>query len=331
MQALVTGASGYTGARLVRALLAGGWSVRALVRDPRTAPPLRALGARVVIGDVTQPATLAGLAANCTAVYHLVGTLTGGTAAMECVLVGGTRNLIDCCRAASASGSLRSFIMASNAVVYGQGGQAPLTEASPCLPSFPLGRLTLNAERLVSAAGIEYGLPATILRLGAIYGPGRISSALLRAGRFRVVGSGRNHSSRIHIDDLLAVLLALGKEPRPGQIYCAADRTPSSLNDYYVYLSSLLGVASPRHIPIAEARIRGSAAGALARLRGRAPTLDANVVGLFTADLRLDSTRLWNDLGLAPHYPRYREGLQASVAAETAIHAEGGCTSPAAR
>ena len=127
------------------------------------------------------------------------------------------------------------------------------------------------------------------------------------------------------------MLLALGKEPRPGQIYCAADRTPSSLNDYYVYLSSLLGVASPRHIPIAEARIRGSAAGALARLRGRAPTLDANVVGLFTADLRLDSTRLWNDLGLAPHYPRYREGLQASVAAETAIHAEGGCTSPAAR
>ena len=264
-------------------------------------------------------------------VYHLVGTLTGGTAAMERVFVGGTRNLIDCCRAASASGSLRSFVLASNAVVYGQGGSAPLTEGSPCLPSFPLGRLTLKAEQLVSAASIDHGLPATILRLGAIYGPGRISSALLRAGRFRIVGSGLNHSSRIQIDDLLTVLLALGEEPRPGQIYCAADRTPSSLNHYYVYLCSLLGVASPRHIPIAEARLRGGAAATLAGLRGRSSALDANVLGLFTADLRLDSTRLWNNLGLAPHYPSYREGLPAAVAAEVAVHDEGGCTAPAAR
>lgn len=316
MQALVTGASGYTGGRLVRHLLAEGWSVRALIRDPRAVPPLRALGARVVIGDVTRPATLAGLAANCTAVYHLVGSLLGGTAAMERVLVEGTRNLIECCLAGRASGTLRSFVLASNAVVYGQGGTAMLTEGSPSLPSFPLGRLALRAEQLVTKAHDEQGLPAAILRLGAIYGPGRISSALLRAGRFRIIGSGDNHSSRIHIDDLLAVLLALGREPRPGQIYCAADRVPSSLNDYYVRLASLLGVAPPRHIPVAEARIRGGAGAAVARLRGRTPTLDANVLGLFTADLRLDSTRLWAELGIAPLYPSYREGLPASVAAE---------------
>jgi len=323
MQALVTGASGYTGGQLVRTLLAGGWSVRALVRDPRAAPPLRALGARVVIGDVTRPATLAGLAASCTTVYHLVGSLSGGTAAMERVLVEGTRNLIECCLAGRASGTLRSFVLASNAVVYGQGGTAMLTEGSPCLPSFPRGRLGLRAEQLVSKAYDEYGLPATILRLGAIYGPGRISSALLRTGRFRIVGSGANHSSRIHIDDLLAVLEALGREPRPGQLYCAADRVPSSLNEYYVLLTSLLGVAPPRHIAVAEARLRGGAGAAVARLRGRAPTLDANVLGLFTADLRLDSTRLWAELGLAPRYPSYGEGLPASVAAETAATGSG--------
>ena len=333
MQALVTGASGYTGGRLVRHLLAEGWSVRALIRDPRAVPPLRALGARVVIGDVTRPATLAGLAANCTAVYHLVGSLLGGTAAMERVLVEGTRNLIECCLAGRASGTLRSFVLASNAVVYGQGGTAMLTEGSPCLPSFPLGRLALRAEQLVTKAHDEHGLPATILRLGAIYGPGR---TLQRAAPRRTLPDRRIGGLTTAAASTSTICsrcsLALGREPRPGQIYCAADRMPSSLNDYYVHLASLLGVAPPRHIRVAEARLRGGAAAAAARLRGRSSTLDANVLGLFTADLRLDSTRLWNDLGLAPHYPSYREGLRASVAAEAAIHAvAGGCMAPATR
>ncbi|HWE62838.1 MAG TPA: NAD-dependent epimerase/dehydratase family protein [Chloroflexota bacterium] len=318
MRVLVTGASGYTGARLVERLIVEGHNVRALVRNPKRAAPLRVLGARVVIGDVTKRASIAGIAANIDVVYHLVGGLGGGTAAMRQVMVDGTRNLVDQCQAhAGEHGSLRSFIFTSNAVVYGPGGGAVLNEDSPCQPTFPLGRLNLLAEQELRRAETEHNLPVTILRLGAIYGPGRLSSALIREGRFRIIGNGRSWISRIHIDDLLDVLSALGHAPRPGRLYCLADEEPCAVDDYYRHLADLLGVAPPRHTPAWYAWLRGRGRYALARLRGRPPFVDANVIGLFTTDLRLDTARLRTDLDHHLRYPSYRVGLPAALTAET--------------
>lgn len=319
MRVLVTGAAGYTGSRLVAMLCAEGHSVRALVRRQAQAQALRAVGARVVVGDVSNRTHLAGIAANIDVVYHLVGTLAGGTSGMRRVLVEGTRNLIDACTTAGAGngGPLRAFIHVSNAVVYGDGGGAVLTEARSCRPTFPLGSINLLAEEALQNAAAQ-GLPATILRLGAIYGPGRLSSDLIRSGRFRIIGTGRNTVSRIHVDDLLAILLALGTSPRPGELYCVGDEEPCSVDDYYGLLAAHLGVSSPRHLPAWLASARGRARAGLARLRGRAPFVDANVIGLFTADVRLDGTRVRDDLGLSLRYPSYRVGVPASLADECA-------------
>jgi nucleoside-diphosphate-sugar epimerase len=317
VRVLVTGAAGYTGTRLVERLRADGHSVRALVRRQAQAAPLRALGARVVVGDVANRTSLAGIAANIDVAYHLVGTLAGGNARMRRVLVDGTRHLLEACRTAGAGagGPLRALIVTSNAVVYGDGGGNLLDEGSPCRPAFPLGRLNQSAEEELRCAAAS-GVPITVLRVGAIYGPGRLSSDLVRSGRFRIIGSGRNYSSRIHVEDLLSVLLALGEVPRPGAIYCVGDEEPCAVNDYYALLADHLGVAPPVHIPAWLARGRGRARATLARLRGRAPFVDANVIGLFTADVRLDSELLRGQLDLRLRYPSFRVGLPAALAAE---------------
>jgi nucleoside-diphosphate-sugar epimerase len=202
-------------------------------------------------------------------------------------------------------------------VVYGSGRGAALDEESPCRPTFPLGRITLEAEELLRAAAAgERPIPVTVLRCGAIYGPGRLSSALISQGRFRVIGSGRNWNSRIHVDDLVSVLIALGQAPWSSGLYCVADRQACAVTDYYQYLAELVGVPPPPRVPVWQARLRGQARGLLARARGRAPFVDANVVGLFTADLRLDAARLWGDLGIEPRYPSYQSGIPAALAEE---------------
>ena len=313
MHALVTGAGGYTGGRLVRRLLAEGHQVRALVRDPRQAPAPRAAGARVVIGDITDPASLAGIATGIDVIYHLVGTLTGGSAELRRVLVGGLRNLLDQARA--RPGAPPRIILAGNAVVYGDGQGTLLDEESPCRPFTDLGRIMLEAEDELRKAGREArDCPFTIVRCGAIYGPGRLSSESIRQGRFQLIGSGRNWSSRIQVDDLVTALIALGGSPASGPVYNAVDREPSSLHDYYTYLADSLGVPAPSHRPAWRARAQGQIKSLL--IRGRGPVNDRDTIGLFTADLRLDGSRLWRDVGLSPRYPSYRVGIPASLVEE---------------
>jgi nucleoside-diphosphate-sugar epimerase len=315
MRVLVTGAGGYTGHKLVRRLLADGHQVRALVHKPRHAAALREAGARVVIGDIANRATLAGIAVNIDLVYHLVGTLAGGNEGIRRVLVDGTNNLIAQC--GTVSGQPPSIIFTSNAVVYGDGRGTTLDERSPCAPTFPLGHVTLEAEEALRTAGARpEGLRSVILRCGAIYGPGRLSSDLIRQGSFRIIGSGRNWSSRIHVDDLISALTAVGRSPGASALYCAVDHEPCAVNDYYERLARLLAAPAPGHVSAWQARLRGNARTMAARMRGRAPFVDANVVGLFTADLRLSGSRLWRELGISPRYPGYCSGLEAALAEE---------------
>lgn len=313
MHALVTGAGGYTGGRLVRRLLAQGHQVRALARHHWQAPALREAGARVVIGDITDPVSLAGIATGIEVMYHLVGTSTGDSAARRRVLVEGLGNLLDQARA--RPGAPPRIIVAGNAVVYGDGEGAILDEESPCRPITDLGRITLEAEAALGQARREAGdCSFTVVRCGAIYGPGRLSSESIRQGRFRLVGSGQNWSSRIQVDDLVAALIALGMSPALGPVYNAVDREPSSLNDYYAYLANSLGVPAPPHRTAWRARGQGQVRSLLSR--GRGPGIDRDTIGFFTADLRLDGSRLWREVGLCPRYPSYRVGIPASLMAE---------------
>ena len=77
---LVTGAAGFIGKRLVKSLLAEGYSVRALVRRPETSLPA---GAERVVGDLLEPATLDVAFAGVDTAYYLVHSMAGGRAGFE--------------------------------------------------------------------------------------------------------------------------------------------------------------------------------------------------------------------------------------------------------
>src|SRR5579872_4332569 len=75
MTVLVTGATGYIGARLAARLLDAGRSVRAMARDPRRLAALAAAGAECVRGDALEPASLAPALRGVDVAYYLIHSL----------------------------------------------------------------------------------------------------------------------------------------------------------------------------------------------------------------------------------------------------------------
>jgi len=126
--------------------------------------------------------------------------------------------------------------------VYGDAGGAWVDETYPCHPDSARGLERLQAEQ----AWLNSGLPAEVFRLAGIYGPERNILGRLKSGGYKTVQWQPPHySSRIHIDDIVAALLAAMHQPRPGRIVNLADDLPLPHADYVKELAQLIGAPEP--------------------------------------------------------------------------------------
>ena len=126
-----------------------------------------------------------------------------------------------------------------------------ITEEHNVYPSSGKNGLLIQAEQTVLAAG------GTVVRLGALYGPGRcvLVSQYVTKGT-ALPGAMDRWLNYIHRDDAAAALhlLCTLREP-PAGIYNLTDRTPMQMGEIYSYLSNLLGKPAPQPEPLpAEAR-----------------------------------------------------------------------------
>src|SRR5215470_8068604 len=226
MRIALTGASGYTGSRLLRALLARGDSVSALVRSRPAPSSLLASGTRLVEGDLGGAAALSRLVEGCDAVVHVAAVYrTAGhpDAYYKDVNVGGTERLLE---AASIAG-VRRFVHTSTVGVHGHVATPPADETAPFAPGDIYQATKAEAERRALAFHRERGLPVAVVRPGAIYGPGetrlrKLFRAIAR-GRYAVVGSGRPFYHPVYIDDLIqGFLLALDRPEAVGEAFIIA-------------------------------------------------------------------------------------------------------------
>ena len=188
---LITGATGFVGSHLVERLCKDGIVVRALVRTPSKAQKLRDLGAEVVAGDISDPASLEAAATGCDRVVNLVGIIQEGKGfTFRSIHVEGTRNAI----AAAKKAGVKQFFQQS-ALGTREGAKSEYH------------RTKWEAEEIVKKSGISY----TILRPSLIYGPGdqftlRIADAIRFSPVLPVIGSGRSKVQPIFIDDVTACI-----------------------------------------------------------------------------------------------------------------------------
>lgn len=311
---LITGAGGYIGVHLARALRARGDAVRGLDVRAETLPPLAALGVETLVADAGDAAALAQALDGVAVVYHLAGSALGSPAEIMRGNVGAAQALAAAC---AERAGLRAVVYAGSGALY-PSGPGWIDEATPPAPTFHYARAKHEAERALLEAHARHGVPVQVARIAAVYGPGSPALMLeqVRQGRFPLIGGGRGYASNIHIDDLVAALLVMPERGRPGAIYNLADNEPAAVREFYGYLARLLGAPPPPAMSPAAGRALVALVGAASRLRGRPRPLPVDLVAMAGVSHRMANRRMREELGVFPRYPSFREGLPVALGLE---------------
>jgi nucleoside-diphosphate-sugar epimerase len=238
---VVTGASGWLGQNLVRALAPTRDRVRCLVPDADHAALLELVGPSVdvVVGDVRDPATVDRLFDGMTGatVFHAAAVIhpAGRVRELYDVNVGGTQLVLDRARRAAAG----RFLHVSSNSPFGANATPHdrFTETSPYAPYLGYGHSKHEAEQLVFRTHERGDVEAVVLRPPWFHGPFQPARqttwlATVRRGRFPLLGDGSNRRSMIFTGNLVqALLLAETSALAPGRAYWIADGDPYAMVD----------------------------------------------------------------------------------------------------
>lgn len=269
MQALVTGASGFLGRALVRALLARGVRVRALLRE-RSDPSELDPRAEVVRGDATDFAALRGAVDGCDLVYHLAGVRRAADReAFLSVNAGSTRLLLEACVAAKAA--RQRFVLAGSLASVGP-SRVARREDDPFAPAEWYGESKAAAERI--ALSFADRLPVAIGRPPRIVGPGDRENLFF----FRIVARGvvlrilgpERPLSWVDVDDCAQGFVLLGERAEAaGEAFFLASPERTTVEALQREVARALDVA-PRTLPVPPAALTALAwvADALTNLTG---------------------------------------------------------------
>lgn len=321
MRIFVTGAAGRLGRLLVRQLVASGAEVVGLVSRPEGAAALDALGAKGLVGRLRDEDVVSRGARGARVLYHLAGGVRGaGADTAEVINHEGTRHLLAALHATPGwRQDLRALVFSSSVAVYGDRSGLWVDEQMPPHPNTLYGKSKVAAENILLAAAREEGLPARVVRVGAVYGPGFgvMMDGPIRAGRAWLPGEGRNYVPSLHCEDTIAGLLRVGEAGGDGQIYNLADPNPVTQREFYATVARLVGGRPPRFwstwVPsYLQHGVADRAERLQARL-GRRPRVTPDTLKLYTASVRMKVERLEKELGFVWKYPTHELGLAASL------------------
>ncbi|HZB91847.1 MAG TPA: hopanoid-associated sugar epimerase [Stellaceae bacterium] len=281
--ALVTGASGFVGAAVMRALLAQGRAVRVLLRPTSDRRNLADLPVEIRIGALEDAASLAAALAGCGALFHVAADYrlwVRDPAAMYRANVEGTRALM---RAALAAGVER-VVYTSSVAVLGLLDEGSADETTPSTVDDMIGpykRSKFLAEAEVRTLMREARLPAVIVNPSTPIGPGDVKPT--PTGRMIVeAASGRMPAyvdtglNLVHVDDVATGHLLAEAKGRIGERYILGGDN-LSLAEILRGIAALTGRKPPSlALPVAAVWPIALVAETAGRLTGREPfvTLD---------------------------------------------------------
>lgn len=312
---LVTGGSGFLGSAVVRALVARGVHVRALVRASSPRDNFLGLDCEVVVGDLTDRESLEAALKDVRYLFHVAADYRLWARDPSEIVRANVEGTLNLKREALAAGVERIVYTSSVATLRVAGATAPVDETAALAPHEAIGaykRSKTMAERAVEEMIQRDGLPAIIVSPTTPIGPrdirptptGRI---LLDAARGRIpafVDTGLNF---VHVDDVAAGHLLAFERGRIGERYILGGEN-LTLRQLLATIASLTGRKAPRlKLPRAPLMPLAFAAEAAARVTGKEPLLTLDGLRMSKYRMFFTSAKAERELGYRSR--PYQEGV----------------------
>lgn len=316
---LLTGASGFVGSAIARALLAAGYPVRALVRASSVRDNLVGLALDAVEGDLCDASAVAHAMAGVRYVVHAAADYrlwARDPAALARTNVDGTRTVME----AALVAGVERIVYTSSVATLESGSAAEAADETATLDErAAIGaykRSKVAAERLVETMVARDGLPAVIVNPSTPIGPRDIKPTptgrvIVEAARGRIPAYVDTGMNLVHVDDVAAGHVAALVHGRIGERYILGGENVPLVN-MLSDIADLAGRRAPRwKLPRGPLYPLAAAAEMVARVTSREPFLTRDGLRMSEHRMYFTSAKAARELGYAAR--PYAEGLRDAV------------------
>lgn len=278
---------GYLGRRVAKNWLAQGHFVAAVTRSNTRAMEFAREAITPFVVDIAGAKELPAIDPVETVLFS-VGFDRSNNQSVRDVYVGGLRKVLRWLEPSPPS----RLVYISSTGVYGDCAGEWVTEESRCEPERENGKACLEAESLLAES--PWRERSVVLRLGGLYGPGRLPNRkdLLAGAPIKAAETG--FLNLIHADDAAAAVDLVLSQFKPPRTYNVTDGSPVVRGDYYREFAKRIGAPEPKFDL----------------------TATSNRTKRATADKRVSSERIMQELGFRPRHANYCEGIAAVLREE---------------
>lgn len=311
--AFVTGASGFSGSYLCKALLEKKYNVKALVRKNSNRENLENLDIQFIEANLADPDSIKGKIKDTDIVFHIAALYRQEGVSKDMftkVNLEGTRIMLD----ESITSGVKRFVHCSTVGVQGEISNPPATENAPYKPGDHYQVSKMEGEKLALSYFNEGKIDGVVVRPVGIYGPGDTRFLKLfkhiYKGNFKMIGKGNVLYHLTFIEDLVQGIILAGETPTASrQIYTIGGNEYLPLTDLANMIAQILDKPiSKIHIPLWPAYTAAFLCEMICRPLGIEPPIYRRRLDFFTKDRAFDISKARNELGYNPKVP-LKEGL----------------------